>query len=73
VVGGRHYYTDKDVADKDKPKFAHRVLEGHYNSTVGDRLKLKNSFREYVVYDASATYLEYIIYYKRKGVPKNHL
>lgn len=73
VVGGRHFYTDKDVADKDKPKFAQRVLEGHYNSTVGDRLKLKNSFREYVVYDASATYLEYIIYYKRKGVPAKHI
>lgn len=73
VVGGRHFYTDKDVADKDKPKFAQRVLEGHYNSTVGDRLKLKNSFREYVVYDASATYLEYIIYYRRKGVPPKHI
>lgn len=73
VVGGRHFYTDKDVADKDKPKFAQRVLEGHYHTTVGDRLKLKNTFREYVVYDACATYLEYIIYYRRKGVPKNHL
>jgi len=73
VVGGRHYYTDKEVKDAEKPKFAQRVLEGHYNSTVGDRLKLKNSFREYVVYDASATYLEYILYYKRKGVPAKHL
>lgn len=72
VVGGKHFYTDKDVADKDKPKFAERVLQGNYNSTVGDRLKLKNTFREYVVYDASATYLEYIVYYKRKGVPKKH-
>jgi hypothetical protein len=72
VVGGRHYYTDQDVADKDKPKFAKRVLEDHFDSTVGDRLKLKNTFREYVVYDSSATYLEYIIYYKRKGVPKKH-
>lgn len=73
VVGGRHYYTDNDVAEKDKPKFAQRVLEGQYNCTVGDRLALKNSFREYVIYDSSASYLEYIIYYKRKGVPKNHL
>eukprot|EP00933_Yihiella_yeosuensis_P069952 TRINITY_DN7713_c1_g1_i2.p1 TRINITY_DN7713_c1_g1~~TRINITY_DN7713_c1_g1_i2.p1 ORF type:complete len:811 (-),score=203.45 TRINITY_DN7713_c1_g1_i2:87-2483(-) len=72
VLGGRHFYTDKDVMEKDKPKFAKRVLEGHYSSTVGDRLKLKNSFREYVVYDASATYLEYVVYYRRKGVPKKH-
>lgn len=73
VVGGRHFYTDKDVNDKDKPKFAERVLEGNFNSTVGDRLKLKNSFREYVVYDASATYLEYILFFKRKGVPPKHI
>ncbi|CAJ1376193.1 unnamed protein product [Effrenium voratum] len=72
VLGGRHFYMDKDVNDKDKPKFAKRVLEGHYNSTVGDRLKVKNTFREYVAYDAAATYLEYVIYYRRKGVPAKH-
>lgn len=72
VLGGRHFYMDKDVLEKDKPKFAKRVLEGHYNSTVGDRLKVKNTFREYVAYDAASTYLEYIIYYRRKGVPAMH-
>jgi ankyrin repeat protein len=72
VLGGRHYYTDKDVTEAQKPQFEKRVLEGHYHSTVGDRLKLKNTFREYVAYDASCTYLEFILYYKRKGVPKKH-
>mmetsp|Transcript_25681 Transcript_25681/g.45246 ORF Transcript_25681/g.45246 Transcript_25681/m.45246 type:complete len:567 (+) Transcript_25681:611-2311(+) len=72
VLGGRHFYTDKDVMDEDKPKFAKRVLEGHYNSTVGDRLKLKDTFREYVAYDATTTYMEYIVYYRRKGVPPEH-
>lgn len=72
VLGGRHFYTDKEVKESDKPKFHKRVLQGHYHSTVGDRLKLKNSFREYVVYDSSATYLEYIIFYRRLGVPKKH-
>ncbi|CAE7771666.1 bacC, partial [Symbiodinium microadriaticum] len=72
VLGGRHFYMDKDVMEKDKPKFAKRVLEGHYNSTVGDRLKVKNTFREYVAYDAAATYMEYLIYYRRKGVPAKH-
>lgn len=72
VLGGRHFYMDKDVQEKEKPKFAKRVLEGHYNSTVGDRLKVKNTFREYVAYDAASTYLEYIIYYRRKGVPAMH-
>lgn len=69
------------MAEKEKPLFAKRVetlkavsmavfqvLEGHYNSTVGDRLIMKNTFREYVAYDAAATYLEYILYYRRKGL-----
>merc|ERR1712187_411241 len=72
VVGGRFFYTDTKVTDEEKPQFAKRVLEEHYDSTVGDRLKLKKTFREYVVYDSSATYLEYIMYYKRKGVPTDH-
>eukprot|EP00490_Sorites_sp_Unknown_P028312 CAMPEP_0114675654 /NCGR_PEP_ID=MMETSP0191-20121206/48203_1 /TAXON_ID=126664 /ORGANISM="Sorites sp." /LENGTH=125 /DNA_ID=CAMNT_0001945371 /DNA_START=31 /DNA_END=408 /DNA_ORIENTATION=- len=72
VLGGRYYYVDKDVEEKDKPEFPKRVLEGHYNSTVGDRYKLKNTFREYVAYDAASTYLEYILYYRRKGVPSAH-
>lgn len=72
VLGGRHFYMDKDVQEKEKPKFAKRVLEGHYNSTVGDRLKFKNTFREYVAYDAASTYLEYVLYYRRKGVPAMH-
>jgi len=72
VLGGRHFYTADDVADEDKPEFRRRVVEGAYHSTVGDRLKLKNTFREYVAYDASGTYLEYILYFKRQGVPGEH-
>lgn len=72
VLGGRHYYTDKDVTESDKPDFHRRALQGHYHSTVGDRLKLKDTFREYVVYDSSATYLEYIMYYRRLEVPPEH-
>ncbi|CAK0836200.1 unnamed protein product [Prorocentrum cordatum] len=71
VLGGRHYYTDKEVGEADKPKFAKRVLEGEYHSTVGDRLKLKNTYREYVAYDSACTYLEFILYL-RKGVPDKH-
>jgi len=66
VLGGRHFYTDQETKQEDKPEFQKRIFEGNYNSTVGDRLKLKNTFREYVAYDASSTYLEYIIYYRRQ-------
>mmetsp|Transcript_42979 Transcript_42979/g.79918 ORF Transcript_42979/g.79918 Transcript_42979/m.79918 type:complete len:809 (-) Transcript_42979:72-2498(-) len=73
VVGGRHWYTDKEVKEEDKPEFAKRVLMGHYTSTVGDRFALKNTFREIVAYDASGTYPEYIVYYRRQGVPPEHV
>jgi len=72
VVGGRHFYTDRDVRENEKAAFAKRVLADRYDSTIGDRLKLKNTFREYAVYDASATYLEYVLFYRRKGVPSIH-
>lgn len=67
VSAGRYFYTDAEVKDEDKPNFHKRVLEGNYNSTVGDRLRLKNTFVEYITYDASATYLEFILFYKRIG------
>jgi hypothetical protein len=66
VLGGRHFYTEQDVEQEDKPKFAKRVLQGHFDSTVGDRYKLKNTFREYVVYASAGTYLEYVLYYRRR-------
>jgi len=65
VLGGRHYYTAADVQDCDKAKFQERIFEGHYGSTVGDRVKLKNTFMEYVVYNAAAVYLEYVVFYRR--------
>jgi hypothetical protein len=72
VIGGRHLYADREVKQEDKAKFVEHIFSGKYHSTVGDRLKLKNTFREYVVYDASHAYLEYIIYYKRLGISEQY-
>ncbi|CAE8589508.1 unnamed protein product [Polarella glacialis] len=72
VIGGRHFYTDSDIEQSDKSQFKLGALQGEYHSTVGDRLKLKNTFREYVVYDGSHAYLEYIIYYKRLGIDEKY-
>ncbi|CAE8622177.1 unnamed protein product, partial [Polarella glacialis] len=72
VIGGRHFYTDSDIEQSDKSQFKLGALQGEYHSTAGDRLKLKNIFREYVVYDGSHAYLEYIIYYKRLGIDEKY-
>jgi len=64
VLGGRYLYCKKDELDK---KSLHgMILNGDCDSTIGDRLRLRGTFREYVVYDASSIYLEYILYYKRR-------
>ncbi|CAE8593563.1 unnamed protein product [Polarella glacialis] len=72
VIGGRHFYTYSDIEQSDKSQFNLGALQGECHSTVGDRLKLKNTFREYVVYDGSHAYLEYIIYYKRLGIDEKY-
>jgi hypothetical protein len=48
VLGGRYFYTEADVTENEKSECAKRVLEQRYDSTIGDRLKLKNTFREYL-------------------------
>lgn len=63
VLGGRYLYCEDDSLDKKTLK--EKILNGNYDSTVGDRLKLRGTFHEYVVYDASSVYLEYILYFKR--------
>jgi len=57
-------YNDEDTPDGNK--LQEQVTSGEYNSILGDREKCRNTFKEYVLYDASQVYVEYIIYYRRK-------
>lgn len=68
VTGGHVHHVLHEVKEEDKATFCGHVFEGKFHSVLGDRLKLKNTFREYVAYSASQCYLEYVIYYKRLGI-----
>jgi hypothetical protein len=60
VVMGKFYYTtqrDENAGDK--------VAAGEFDSTVGDRSKSANTFREFVVYDNDSVYPEYVVLYSR--------
>lgn len=59
---GKVYYT----TDRNE-KAGEKVKAGTYDGTLGDRLKIAGTFREFVVYDADQVYPEYIVIYKRVG------
>lgn len=40
-------------------------LAGHYDSVLGDRLKINNTFRELIVYSDDQVYPEYVVKYER--------
>ncbi|CAE7029096.1 Tiparp [Symbiodinium sp. CCMP2456] len=54
------YTTDRYEAAGDK------VKSGEFDSTVGDRTKKANTFREFVVYNADQVYPEYVVLYSRR-------
>ncbi|CAE7286660.1 Tnks, partial [Symbiodinium pilosum] len=43
-----------------------RVKSGEFDSTIGDRTKKANTFREFVVYNADQVYPEYVVLYSRR-------
>ncbi|CAK0878864.1 unnamed protein product [Prorocentrum cordatum] len=66
VVGGRVHYTDQDTPD---PHFLSKsVVHGSYDSVLGDREKLKGTFREFIVYNNDQAYPEYIVMYRRRYI-----
>jgi len=66
VVCGRILYSDAK-----NPKADHLMeqvcQERAFDSVLGDREKIRDTYREFVVFDAKQTYPEYIIIYKRKA------
>lgn len=60
VVLGEYFYT------QDRNPNAHvEVQSGRYDSTLGDRLKKVDTFREFVVYNADQIYPEFVVVYQR--------
>jgi len=63
VMGGRVFYTEE--REPDGQALVRHVLEGSYDSVLGDREKCRGTFKEIVVYESSQAYPEYLVYYRR--------
>eukprot|EP00931_Biecheleriopsis_adriatica_P103812 TRINITY_DN78601_c0_g1_i1.p1 TRINITY_DN78601_c0_g1~~TRINITY_DN78601_c0_g1_i1.p1 ORF type:complete len:431 (-),score=96.48 TRINITY_DN78601_c0_g1_i1:50-1342(-) len=63
VVGGHVLYNDEVTPDPDQ--LQQSCISGDFHSVLGDREKCRNTFKEYVVFDADQVYVEYVLFYKR--------
>jgi hypothetical protein len=63
VIGGNVLYND-DV-DPKGDELRDKAIYGSFDSVVGDREKVRNTYKEIVVYDADQVYPAYELVYKR--------
>jgi len=63
VIGGHVLYNDD--ANPDGDKLQKMALSGGYHTVLGDREKVRGTFKEYVVFDADQIFVEYILFYRR--------
>ncbi|CAJ1446425.1 unnamed protein product [Effrenium voratum] len=61
VSMGKFFYTTERYEQA-----GDKVKSGEFDSTVGDRTKKANTFREFVVYNPDQVYPEYVILYSRR-------
>ncbi|CAE7028743.1 unnamed protein product [Symbiodinium natans] len=50
----------------DADKLQSSCISGEYHSILGDREKCRNTFKEFVIFDADQVYVEYALFYKRR-------
>jgi len=65
VLGAVNYVDDLDPSTRAK-ELQESCTSGTYDSIIGDREKVRKTFREFVVFDNHQIYPEYIILYRRK-------
>eukprot|EP00930_Biecheleria_cincta_P043404 TRINITY_DN29805_c0_g1_i1.p1 TRINITY_DN29805_c0_g1~~TRINITY_DN29805_c0_g1_i1.p1 ORF type:complete len:664 (+),score=102.90 TRINITY_DN29805_c0_g1_i1:135-2126(+) len=61
---GRCYYCDEKKPDPNKLEDC--CIKGKYHSVLGDREKIRNTYREIMVYDDDQVYPAYIVRYRRQ-------
>jgi hypothetical protein len=61
VCGEMYYITKSDVSAIDKA-----MATGKYDGVIGDREKAAGTYREFVVFDESQIYPEYVVLYERR-------
>mmetsp|Transcript_88205 Transcript_88205/g.175196 ORF Transcript_88205/g.175196 Transcript_88205/m.175196 type:complete len:855 (-) Transcript_88205:175-2739(-) len=59
---GNVLYNDQKKCD---PAFIHSCVAGPYQALLGDREKIRGTFREIIVYDEDQVYPEFILLYRR--------
>mmetsp|Transcript_37185 Transcript_37185/g.115735 ORF Transcript_37185/g.115735 Transcript_37185/m.115735 type:complete len:1295 (+) Transcript_37185:117-4001(+) len=64
VMLGRHLYDDAKAPDAEE--LTRQVVSGHYDSVLGDREKVRGTFREFVIFDDDQIYPEWIVWYRRR-------
>merc|ERR1712039_432054 len=64
VMLGQLLYSDEKLPDPRKCE--EQCLRGPYHSILGDRLKVRGTFREFCVFDEDQVYPSYIVSYRRK-------
>ena len=61
---GHAYYTDEAYPNPDK--LTEACKNGGYSCVIGDRIKHRGTFREFVVFDDDLVYPEFIVTYRRE-------
>lgn len=69
AVGGLCRVVDTNEFDTEELR--RDVFDGPYHSVLGDRVsKLGKPFREVVIYDSAQVFPEFLLYYRRLGLPE---
>jgi len=63
VIMGRVLYDANRFPDKHS--LVAQVQRGDYHSVIGDREKVRGTYREFIVYDNLQAYPEYVVIYRR--------
>ncbi|CAE8623183.1 unnamed protein product [Polarella glacialis] len=64
VTLGRILYTDEEYPDT--RQLVRSCVAGNTHSVLGDREKIRNTFRELIVFDSDQAYPEFIVWYARE-------
>lgn len=66
VTCGRMYYTDEVKPNTDDIHAACRGQNRTHHSVLGDRVKARGTYREFVLFDNDLAYPEYVVIYRRE-------
>jgi len=64
VTLGRILYTDEEYPDTNK--LVRHCTQGSNHSVLGDREKIRSTFREMIVFDTDQAYPEFLVWYSRQ-------